>query len=186
MVFKPLHAASRDGASVEIGAEVPADLRSGLESFLRYRLAQLAVDSSIREWLGRAMILTDRGGSRRVIGTIGFHGPPDEQQRLEIGYSVHAPYRRQGYASEAVRAMLDWAASEHGVSRFVASVSPTNEASLNLVRGFGFTPTGEQDLHERHRHRDELEARGADRRNRAGLSRHAVFDAPETPAGRAW
>jgi RimJ/RimL family protein N-acetyltransferase len=142
--MQALLAGDREIASDEIGAEVPADLRSGLESFLRYRLAQLAVDSSIREWLGRAMILTDRGGSRRVIGTIGFHGPPDEQQRLEIGYSVHAPYRRQGYASEAVRAMLDWAASEHGVSRFVASVSPTNEASLNLVRGFGFTPTGEQ------------------------------------------
>ena len=127
-----------------IGAVVPANLRSGLEDFLRYRLAQLAVDPSIRRWLGRAMVLTERDGTRRVIGTIGFHGPPDDRGRLEIGYSVQAAFRRQGFAREAVRAMFDWASSEHGIRRFIASVSPTNAASLALIRGFGFEQTGEQ------------------------------------------
>jgi RimJ/RimL family protein N-acetyltransferase len=134
----------RDSAGREIGAAVPDGLRDGLEDFLRYRLAQLAVDPTILEWLGRAMVLTEPDGTRRVIGTIGFHGPPDEQHRLEIGYSVQPVHRRQGYAREAVRAMFDWAASEHGIRRFVASVSPTNDASLGLVRGFGFEQTGEQ------------------------------------------
>jgi RimJ/RimL family protein N-acetyltransferase len=55
---------------------------------------------------------------------------------------VEAPYRRRGYAREAVRALFDWAASAHGIHRFVASVSPTNEPSLNLVAGFGFVQTG--------------------------------------------
>ena len=90
------------------------------------------------------MVLTEPDGARRVIGTIGFHGPPDERRRLEIGYSVQPAYRRQGFAREAVRAMLDWAASEHGIHRFIASISPTNEASLALTRGFGFVQTGEQ------------------------------------------
>jgi RimJ/RimL family protein N-acetyltransferase len=90
------------------------------------------------------MVLTDEDGARRVIGTIGFHGPPDERGRLEIGYSVQEAYRRRGFAREAVRAMFDWAASEHGIRRFIASVSPTNEASLALVRSFGFRQTGEQ------------------------------------------
>src|SRR5215212_9679889 len=127
-----------------IGAIVPGNLRGGLEDFLRYRLAQLAVDPSVHPWLGRAMVLTDAAGARRVIGTIGFHGPPDELGRLEIGYSVQAAYRRQGFAREAVRALFDWAASEHGIRRFIASVSPTNDASLALVHGFGFRQTGEQ------------------------------------------
>ena len=68
---------------------------------------------------------TDETASARVIGSIGFHGPPDEQGRLEIGYRVEPRYRRRGYAREAVRAMFDWAASTHGIHRFVASVSPT-------------------------------------------------------------
>jgi ribosomal-protein-alanine N-acetyltransferase len=131
-------------ASEAIGAAVPGRLRDHLEDFLRYRLAQLRADPSIRQWLGRAMVLTDGDGRRHVIGTIGFHGPPDERGRLEIGYSVQERFRRQGFAREAVRSMLDWAAREHGIHRFVASISPTNEPSLSLTRGFGFVQTGQQ------------------------------------------
>jgi RimJ/RimL family protein N-acetyltransferase len=133
-----------DSASSEIGAEVPENLRDHLEDFLRYRLAQVRADPAIRRWLGRGMVLTADEGTRHVIGTIGFHGPPDAQGRLEIGYSVQGAYRRQGFAREAVRAMLDWAYRDHGIRRFVASISPANEPSLKLVRGFGFEQTGEQ------------------------------------------
>jgi RimJ/RimL family protein N-acetyltransferase len=136
--------AARDltGADQAIGAIVPAWLPEQLEHFVQYRLAQLEVDPSIRPWLGRAMIVTDDAGRRRVVGTVGFHGPPDEHGRLEIGYSVDPEFRRQGYAREAVRAMFDWAAATHGVRRFIASISPTNEPSLGLASGFGFVQTG--------------------------------------------
>ena len=139
LVARDLAAAER-----EINAHVPAWLPDQLDNFLQYRLAQLAVDPSIREWLGRAMVMTDDAGRRRIVGTIGFHGPPDSERRVEIGYSVDPVYRRRGLAREAVRAMFDWAASTHGISRFVASISPTNEASLGLVAGFGFVQTGSQ------------------------------------------
>ena len=129
-------------ASREAGAIVPPGLDEDLVDFLRYRLAQVDADPSVRQWLGRLMVLTDALGERRVVGTIGFHGPPDDQGRLEVGYRVEASYRRQGYAREAVRAMFDWAASAHGVHRFLASVSPANEPSLQLIAGFGFRRTG--------------------------------------------
>jgi ribosomal-protein-alanine N-acetyltransferase len=131
-------------ASREMGADVPLWMADELENFLRYRLGQLERDPTIGEWLGRAIVLTDESGERRAIGSIGFHGPPDEQGRLEVGYSVDPRYRRQGFAREAVRAMFDWAYSKHGIGRFVASVSPDNEASLNLIRQFGFERVGEQ------------------------------------------
>ena len=127
-----------------INATLPAALADGLEDFIQYRLAQLAADPSILEWLGRAMVLTDQSGTRRVVGIIGFHGPPDDQQRLEIGYRVDAGHRRRGYARESVKALFDWAAETHGIRRFIASISPTNEASLALARGFGFRETGER------------------------------------------
>lgn len=129
-------------ANRAIGALVPAWLPEQLEHFVQYRLAQLEVDPSVREWLGRAMILIDDEGRRRVVGTVGFHGPPDERGRLEIGYSVDPEYRRQGYAREAAEALFEWAAATHGVRRFIASISPTNDASLGLAAGFGFEQTG--------------------------------------------
>ena len=134
---------ARDLAAAEqaIGARVPAWLPEQLEHFLQYRLGQLAVDPSIRRWLGRSMILDD-GSGPRVVGTIGFHGPPDAEGRLEVGYSVDPVYRRRGLAREAVKAMVDWAFTQHGVRRFIASIGPTNEPSLRLAAGFGFRQTG--------------------------------------------
>jgi RimJ/RimL family protein N-acetyltransferase len=129
-------------AEREIGVALPPDLPEQLEHFLTYRLAQLDADPSILCWLARAMVLTDEAGTRRVIGTIGFHGAPDEQGRLEVGYRIEPEYRRLGYTSEAVRALFDWALATRGIRRFVASISPTNEASLALARQFGFVQTG--------------------------------------------
>jgi RimJ/RimL family protein N-acetyltransferase len=129
-------------AADEIGAAVPAWLPVQLEHFLEYRLAQLAADPTIRQWLGRAMVMTDDASKRRVVGTIGFHRPPDELGRLEVGYSVDPEYRRRGLAREAVRAMFDWAATEHGIHRFIASISPGNGPSLALAEGFAFRQTG--------------------------------------------
>jgi ribosomal-protein-alanine N-acetyltransferase len=139
--MEALVAGDLGAAKREIGAHVPAWLPGQLEHFLQYRLGQLGVDPSIRRWLGRSMIL-EAGRGPRVVGTIGFHGPPDLQGRLEIGYSVDPVYRRRGLAREAVRAMLDWAATEHGIHRFIASIAPTNEPSLRLATGFGFVQTG--------------------------------------------
>jgi RimJ/RimL family protein N-acetyltransferase len=133
-----------EGAAREIGAAVPPWLPAQLDDFLQYRLAQLAADPSIRGWLGRAIVLEAKPGERRVIGSVGFHGPPDESGRLEIGYSVDPEFRRQGFAIEAVRAMLDWAAKRYGVSQFLASVAPDNEPSLGLIRQLGFRRVGEQ------------------------------------------
>jgi ribosomal-protein-alanine N-acetyltransferase len=141
-VMRALQAKDLEAAGLETRATVTPGLADDLVDFLTYRLAQLDADPSIRQWLGRLMILTDESAERRAIGTIGFHGPPDAQGRLEVGYRVEAPYRRQGYAREAIRAMFDWAASAHGIHRFIASISPTNEPSLRLAAGFGFQQTG--------------------------------------------
>lgn len=142
-----MEALARDdvaAAAAEIGATVPDDMPEYLRDFLRYRLAQLAEDPTIRPWLGRAIVISDVDGTRHVIGSVGFHGAPDEQGRAEIGYKVEPAYRRQGIARDAAAALLDWAHREHGVTRFVASISPTNEPSLRLAAGFGFVQVGEQ------------------------------------------
>jgi RimJ/RimL family protein N-acetyltransferase len=131
------------GAAREIGAAVPPWLPEQLEHFVQYRLATLRVDPSARPWLGRALVLPEADGGRRVIGTAGFHSPPDGEGRVEIGYRVDPAYRRQGYAIEAVRGLFDWAAGR-GVHRFIASISPDNEPSLALASKLGFRQVGQQ------------------------------------------
>jgi RimJ/RimL family protein N-acetyltransferase len=130
-------------AEAEIGVPVPPGLADELDGFLQYRIADLTVDPEAQPWLGRAVVL-DGDDGRRIIGTVGFHSPPDADGRVEVGYRVDEAYRRIGVASEVVRALFDWAAREHGVTRFRASISPDNVASLALASRFGFRHVGEQ------------------------------------------
>jgi RimJ/RimL family protein N-acetyltransferase len=133
-----------EGAAAEIGASVHAELPDQLDNFLQFRIADLEVDPTAQPWLGRAIVITESDGSRRVIGSAGFHSPPDADGRVEVGYRVEPAWRRQGIATEVVQALFDWAATEHGVRRFRASVSPNNVPSLAIIRGFGFRQTGVQ------------------------------------------
>jgi [ribosomal protein S5]-alanine N-acetyltransferase len=123
----------------ELGAEVPAAWRQTIPA--RLRLEQLAADASEQPWLVRAIVLR---ASRRVVGSVGFHGPPDARGRVEIGYDVVAAQRRKGYARESVGALTGWAYATGRARVCVASVSPDNAPSLALVRSLGFRQVGEQ------------------------------------------
>ena len=121
------------GARVEQGWEegVPAELR----------LEQLAADASQQPWLVRAIVAST---PRQVVGCVGFHAPPDDDGRVEIGYDVVASERRKGYAREGIRALLGWAWATGRVRLCVASVSPDNAPSLALIRSLGFRHVGER------------------------------------------
>jgi RimJ/RimL family protein N-acetyltransferase len=67
---------------------------------------------------------------------------PGLARALEIGYGILPEHRRQGYASEAVAALLQWARTR-GIDHFVASVAPDNEPSLAIIHKLGFVRTGE-------------------------------------------
>jgi RimJ/RimL family protein N-acetyltransferase len=131
-----------DVAEEELGAAVPRGLRERLGELFERRLAEIDLDPSVLPWMARAMVLTDNLAVRRVIGSVGFHGAPNADGQVEIGYHVEPGYRRRGFATEAVRALLDWAAEEHGISRFRASIVPSNEPSLAVVARLGFRQTG--------------------------------------------
>ena len=137
--------ARRDLAAAEhlIGASVPTDMPDGLQHFLEFRIADLTADPTAQPWLGRVIVL-EEDGSRRVIGSIGFHAPPDESGQVEVGYRVEPEYRRQGVATEVVAALFEWAWREHGVTRFRASTAPDNVASQAVLARFGFRRTGVQ------------------------------------------
>jgi [ribosomal protein S5]-alanine N-acetyltransferase len=132
--------ADDDLAEVErqLGARVEAGWEQGVPA--RLRLQQLAADASEQPWLVRAMVVST---PTRVVGSVGFHAPPDDHGRVEIGYDVVASERRKGYAREAARALLDWAWATGRARTCVASVAPHNQPSLALIRSFGFQHTGE-------------------------------------------
>ena len=143
-LLEALLAGRRDEAERLGGFAIPAgwpDEHDG--RFLALRLRQMLEEPSRGPWYVRAIVLPDE---RRLIGHIGFHGPPGVNARrdpdaVELGYTVLPEHRRRGYATEAVRALVAHARAQ-GVGRFVASVAPDNEPSLAIVRRLGFVEVG--------------------------------------------
>lgn len=119
----------RRAAEREIGAAVSHWLAIESAHLVQLRLAQLTADAAGLDALGRAMVLVPPTGRRRVIGSIGFHGPPDERGRLELGYAIDPAYRQRGYAAEAMWALFDWAATRYGVTSFLVSVPSSHQRS---------------------------------------------------------
>jgi len=76
------------------------------------------------------------------IGGIGFKGPPDSDGRVEIGYGIFEAYRRCGYASEAVGAMLNWAFAQPGVRCVCAQTEEDNSISQRVLLKNGFIRNG--------------------------------------------
>ncbi len=89
-------------------------------------------------------VVIERGTSS-VIGDSGFHGPPSPRATLEIGYSIIPSRRRRGYATEAARALIDWAHGQPGVEAVVAGCDVANEPSIRTLEGLGFLRTGQHD-----------------------------------------
>lgn len=106
---------------------------------IRRRHEQLLADPGEEPWLLRAVV---PHGTRVVVGRIGFHGPPDAEGVVEVGYTVAPEHRRQGVATEALAGLLGWARVQ-GVSACLASVSPDNAASLATIARLGFVRVGE-------------------------------------------
>jgi RimJ/RimL family protein N-acetyltransferase len=129
----------------DLNCSIPADM-SPNDLPLASRLDQLRRDSTVEPWLLRAMVERVSGA---MIGHIGFHTPPCPPylasvapDAVELGYSVHAPFRRQGYATEATLALMQWAYSLHGQRCFFLSISPQNMASTAMAESLGFVTCG--------------------------------------------
>ena len=90
-------------------------------------------DPSSAEWIRLIAHRVDK----IVIGDIGFIKPPDEEGNVEFGYSIVPEYQGKGYATEAARAMIEWAFKQRGVRRVIASCLNDNTASTRVLEKAG-------------------------------------------------
>ena len=78
-----------------------------------------------------------------VIGMCGFPGPPDSDGAVEIAYSVAPIYQGKGYATEAARALIDYAIDDRRVRTIRAHTLAEVNASTRILEKCGFKKVGE-------------------------------------------
>lgn len=79
--------------------------------------------------------------SKTVVGNLSFKGLEDDGI-LEIGYGTNPEYEGRGYMTEAVSALVRWAASRDGVKQIEAETEDGNIASKRVLEKSGFVPNG--------------------------------------------
>ena len=128
-----------------LGTEFPREWREDGWRWLEPQADEGEHDDRFVVWGTRLAFATAADdvdeGRGAVVAEVGFHGPPDTDGWVEIGYRVVASRQREGLAEEAARALLTWAGVA-GVSGVKASVSPHNAASIGLLRKLGFIDAG--------------------------------------------
>ena len=83
--------------------------------------------------------LNDESGL--IVGNLSFKGICDGI--VEIGYGTYPKYEGQGFMTEAVTAVVRWAANQPCVNRIEAEAEGDNVASIRVLQKAGFIPTGE-------------------------------------------
>ena len=78
-----------------------------------------------------------RKTTQELIGDIGMHFLPPDARQVEIGFTIGPQHQRQGYATEAVGALLSYLFERLHKHRLIASVDPRNIASIALLEKMG-------------------------------------------------
>ena len=90
-----------------------------------------------RRFLGRAgLLLWDvRDWSQSTLAEAGRHAQP------ELGWALARAHWGNGYATEAARAVRDWAREERGVRHLISLIAPDNVPSQRVAERLGARPT---------------------------------------------
>jgi RimJ/RimL family protein N-acetyltransferase len=75
--------------------------------------------------------------TNELIGDCGFHILGSEPRQVEFGISLIPESQSRGYATEALRALLDYLLVRLGKHRAFASVDPRNVRSVALMQRVG-------------------------------------------------
>lgn len=130
--------ASLLNAAFTMGWPPPENDEQTMEWFFR----KIYDHPEARGWL-MWYFVSVQDNKRTVIGCGGFTGPPDENGDVECGYSILEQAHNKGYATEALRGLLNWAFAGKSVKRVIAKTLQLNLASIKVLEKNLFSFVGE-------------------------------------------
>lgn len=123
------------------GLRVAEGIREQLGSASTEFLARLETAKQFDPWqFGFAVI---HKNDNVLIGICGFPGPPDPDGVAEIAYGIAPSYQGHGYATEAAKALIDFATSDNRVTTIRAHTLAENNASTRVLEKCGLKKVGD-------------------------------------------
>ncbi|MHB1102169.1 MAG: GNAT family N-acetyltransferase [Devosia sp.] len=82
-------------------------------------------------------LAVERQADNLLVGQVSLRWTDATAAQTEVRFVVNPMYRRQGYASEAVKAAFDLGFDHYGFHRIFARCGAKNQASARLMKGLG-------------------------------------------------
>ena len=144
-----MHSVTLDTPRLKLILQTPEEVRASIAAMDETTKAQISA-----EWLARlnASVSPDpfvhsfslvRKDSGAIVGQCGFKGPPNAEGVIEIAYGVSPEQEGKGLATEAARALRDFALTFEQVQTVIAHTLPAANASQRILKKCGFEHVGE-------------------------------------------
>ncbi|WP_158622622.1 GNAT family N-acetyltransferase [Pedobacter sp. KBW06] len=106
------------------------------DALVNFWLPKTKIHSKRYQWYTNWEIIDK--AANVAIGGIGFVGHANENGIVEMGYMIDQQQQRKGYATEAIRSMVDWAFQDQIVEAVIAKTAPGNFPSQKVLLKNGF------------------------------------------------
>ncbi len=110
------------------------DPQEGVEKVLGF--AEAFEEHSAIWWTFRVRVTGE------FVGYGGLFDISTEDHNAEVGYGIHPEYWGKGFASEAVRSIVDFGFEKLRLHRIFGLIDPDNGASMRVLEKLGFQKEG--------------------------------------------
>ena len=145
LIIKPLtgdhlkkYIDSPEELTIDLGL-IPSKIQMAeeLKDAIRKDLLPMITDPS-KDPLYYTMWLVIEKKHSAIIGGICFHGEPDKNGEVEIGYGIDGPFQNRGYMSETIAGFTHWAIKNKKARTIRAETENDNIASIRVLEKNGF------------------------------------------------
>lgn len=91
------------------------------------------LEDSNKDPLFYTMWMIIEKNKRAIVGGICFHGEPDENGEIEIGYGTDYEYRNKGIMTEAIAGLIQWLKNDNRVKKIRAETEADNISSVRVL-----------------------------------------------------
>ena len=74
----------------------------------------------------------------KIIGVTDLYNINLKSKKLKLGYWIGKNYRRKGYATEAIKKVIEYAFVNYNIDEIIATTLTDNDPSMNLLIKNGF------------------------------------------------
>lgn len=118
-------------------------LEEEMKYAMKVRLRKVLEDVEDYLWLTNWAIINKT--ENKIIGFIMLKGCPNEFGEVIVGYSIDEEYRRKGYATEALKGLIDWIFKNPKALCVIGDTEKMNIPSHKVLKNAGAIKYKESD-----------------------------------------